>query len=134
MSSYQIQIYSGNTTSGQLKMSDNGTTPVNRGDQVIWFINGGNVRSFHIVGKSPGNIFTKTIPTNNTTTLSLDVSSTAPSGDWNYSIIWIDNLLGGVHTFDPKIAVNPNFDFDALIWFIVTTIGSLLAVKFFRKR
>ncbi|MDQ6843656.1 MAG: hypothetical protein M3Z92_04780 [Bacteroidota bacterium] len=135
MANHPIQLYSGNTTSGRLTMSDGRSTDADRGDQISWSIGQGNVASFHIAGKSPVNIFTRAIPTSNGTILNLDVSSSAPSGDWKYSIMWIDTQLGQMHTDDPKIAVKPvKFNFTMFIALMASAIISLLTVTFFRRK
>lgn len=117
-----IKIGKGNTTTGELELSDNGYTKANKGRTLKWKIRRrSNVDSFDIELKSnPDNIFSVSpYKDGNQWKARIDPEA-KDNAECKYSIFWYDQDKNK-YELDPKIAVNP-IQFSPY-WLIVILLG-----------
>ncbi len=111
MPTLQIIVNSGTPSTGDLDLSDHGSTTAHRKYVVIWKIkNNSNVASITsiIIKPTSRNIFSSLTPIDPEKTKWRGViKDDAPYADCYYSIFWKDDHVGGPYEYDPKIAIKP---------------------------
>jgi hypothetical protein len=136
MPEHEIYITDSDPSSGSLTLSDGGTTKVNNvfNRTVFWEIADTKIESFRIEGKLTSDPFTERPGKEFAKHTKLKVRFLAPTGDWNYTIVWYDKATHTEHRYDPKIAVEPLLGYTGLVIIVAFTVVSFLSLRFFRTR
>jgi hypothetical protein len=134
-----IIILHGDPATHQLELSDHGYSTVDLYDRIHWIIEpSSNVASIERIHKKHGKqIFILGPTTEASGWTGKAMFSTGLQDVYEYEMTWIEKTTGKRYTTDPKIAVNPGFNFWLLILIavIVLLLGGIGVKRlFFTKK
>jgi len=109
---HDIDIIGGNTSTGLLELSDNGSTQADKGVPVKWEILQSNVTSIEIVAKDPTDDIWQIEPhpqppQNNRKWMGITDPQARDDSVYRYLINW-ESTSGSRHTHDPLISIRPS--------------------------